>query len=615
MVRELEQVCGGTPLDIEFCVNRAGEVFLLQVRRISVCNRWRDGVSDEVLAELPQVEALLAARAEPPPGVAGSLTIYGVMPDWNPAEIIGTTPGRLAISLYRDLVTRSVWSEARERMGYRSVGDAELMVALAGRPFIDVRNSFNSLLPDGLGGQAANALVDAWLDRLNQHPELHDKVEFEVAQSCLDFGFDENYHTRYSGTLSLADFRIFRERLGLLTRNALNLGPDGSLPRAERMIAELAERQQSRTPVAGYPKRDVETVAGAITLLDECRELGTLPFAILARHAFIAESLLRSATQRGALDAERLLAFKRSVRTVSGEFTDAQQAVARGEAGATEFLRRFGHLRPGTYDIQSPTYANRGDLFRDCVAPHIPATAEPFILAPVEHASLNALLREIGSGVTPGGLLDHARRAIAGREYAKFVFTRNLSEALELLAGWGAGIGLTREDLSHLDFEAIRAILKTPALAEDSPHFAELAHAGRGANARSRACKLGHLVRDAADLYVVPQHRSLPNFIGSQHVHGALVAIHARTAGDVPLEGRVVCIENADPGFDWIFGRGIRGLITKYGGANSHMAIRCAEYGLPAAIGCGTQLWERIVAAGAVDLNCVEKTLRPLHEH
>ena len=29
----------------------------------------------------------------------------------------------------------------------------------------------------------------------------------------------------------------------------------------------------------------------------------------------------------------------------------------------------------------------------------------------------------------------------------------------------------------------------------------------------------------------------------------------------------------------------IKGLITKYGGVNSHMAIRCAELSVPAAIG------------------------------
>ena len=40
---------------------------------------------------------------------------------------------------------------------------------------------------------------------------------------------------------------------------------------------------------------------------------------------------------------------------------------------------------------------------------------------------------------------------------------------------------------------------------------------------------------------------------------------------------KVVCIENADPGYDFLFSKNIKGLVTKYGGQNSHMAIRCPK--------------------------------------
>ena len=63
-------------------------------------------------------------------------------------------------------------------------------------------------------------------------------------------------------------------------------------------------------------------------------------------------------------------------------------------------------------------------------------------------------------------------------------------------------------------------------------------------------------------------------------------------------------IENADPGYDWIFSQQISGLITKYGGANSHMAIRCAEFSIPAAIGCGEQRYESLIEAKQIMLDC-----------
>ena len=91
-----------------------------------------------------------------------------------------------------------------------------------------------------------------------------------------------------------------------------------------------------------------------------------------------------------------------------------------------------------------------------------------------------------------------------------------------------------------------------------------------------------------------------------------VITLSNNSAGDLNLKGRIICIENADPGFDWIFTKGIAGLITKYGGVNSHMAIRCAEFGLPAAIGCGSQLYDRLVKAGMVELNCGNKVILPI---
>ncbi len=55
-----------------------------------------------------------------------------------------------------------------------------------------------------------------------------------------------------------------------------------------------------------------------------------------------------------------------------------------------------------------------------------------------------------------------------------------------------------------------------------------------------------------------------------------------------------------------IFLRNIKGLVTKYGGSNSHMAIRCAEFSLPAAIGCGDQIFERIIKSVEIEINCIE---------
>ena len=75
----------------------------------------------------------------------------------------------------------------------------------------------------------------------------------------------------------------------------------------------------------------------------------------------------------------------------------------------------------------------------------------------------------------------------------------------------------------------------------------------------------------------------------------------------INIDGKIVLIEGADPGYDWIFTHNILGLITKYGGSASHMTIRANEFNLPAAIGCGENLFSKIIKAKIVALNCAEK--------
>ena len=66
----------------------------------------------------------------------------------------------------------------------------------------------------------------------------------------------------------------------------------------------------------------------------------------------------------------------------------------------------------------------------------------------------------------------------------------------------------------------------------------------------------------------------------------------------------IICIENADPGYDFLFSKNIKGLITKYGGQNSHMAIRCAELNLPALIGVGEKVYNKILENKYVKIDC-----------
>jgi len=614
--QEIESVSGSIPLDVEFGLRHDNSVCLFQARAIASHHHWDHHVSKKVVRTINQLENYYHALSQPRDGIVGDKTTLGIMPDWNPAEIIGTCPRPLAVSLYRKLITQSTWREARHAMGYRSIAAEELMVLLCGRPYIDVRNSFNSFLPQGLSNTTARKMVNAWLRRIDQQPELHDKIEFEIVQTIADFNVDDDFKQRYHGVLTDGEFDEYKSSLHFLTNNIVDLRGDKSLSVAEQCITNLAKKQGQRClhfDVSETPS-PMQCLVQIRLLLDECNKQGTLAFAILARHGFVAESLLRSAVCKGAISEERAAAFKYSIQTVSGELASNMRAVCDGISDSKRFIERFGHLRPGTYDIMSLRYADRDDFFTDPPCRSYPDNVELFCLTRRERYDLNRLLIDGGfRQIDADSLIEYMRRAIVGREYGKFVFTRNLSDALEWMACWGRGFNLSRDDVSYLPVDFLLDTLFT-SLPTDSEHYlSERVDRGRDLMATTNAVKPGYLIRDICDIHVVPVQRSAPNFIGKGKQEGRIVVLYPQSTGRIDLYDKFICIENADPGFDWIFSKPIKGLITKYGGVNSHMAIRCAEFGLPAAIGCGEQLFDRLMVAGQVELDCSAKILRPMY--
>ena len=117
IVRRIEKETGQNRLDMEFCIDGRHKVYILQVRMISAARTW-DGLPDTTVeSAIAHIHAELESRMRPAEGIHGATTVLGHMPDWNPAEMIGTTPKPLALSLYQHLITDWAWLEARQRMG------------------------------------------------------------------------------------------------------------------------------------------------------------------------------------------------------------------------------------------------------------------------------------------------------------------------------------------------------------------------------------------------------------------------------------------------------------------------------------------------------------------
>ena len=115
---------------------------------------------------------------------------------------------------------------------------------------------------------------------------------------------------------------------------------------------------------------------------------------------------------------------------------------------------------------------------------------------------------------------------------------------------------------------------------------------------------------DADDIYAFERPQAIPNFITAKACTGDLLVLAG--VADLPsdMTGKIVAIENADPGYDYLFALDIGGLVTAYGGPNSHMAIRASEFGLPAVIGIGASEFGRLRSGMAVEIDCRRQVFR-----
>ena len=206
-------------------------------------------------------------------------------------------------------------------------------------------------------------------------------------------------------------------------------------------------------------------------------------------------------------------------------------------------------------------------------------------------------------------IMDFMRHVIKGREYGKFIFTRNLSRAIQLISQMGDAMGISREDCSYIGIQTIYDLYVSTEDVKE--RFLASIQQGKKRYGMTQAITLPPVILDLKDVESFYYPDSEPNYITSLKVCGEMMVIDSIVDTN-DVSGKVVMIESADPGYDWVFAHDIRGLITMYGGANSHMAIRAGELGIPAVIGVGAKRFEKYRDAEVVEIDALLKTVRIL---
>lgn len=597
-LHELEVLFAMDCLDVEFAVTANNDCFILQVRPLIV--RAESQLDPHTHAEvLKLVQKRVVEASKPHPYLYGDRTVLGVMPDWNPAEIIGVRPHPLALSLYKELVTDSIWAYQRDNYGYKNLRSFPLLLSFFGLPYIDVRVSFNSFIPADVSPELSNKLANHYINRLLTYPNYHDKVEFEIIYSCYTLDLPQRLEALREHDFEEQEIASFADSLRVLTNNIIG-GENGLWRKDAERIKELESRLDAiRTS-------DLDATSKIYWLIEDCKRYGTLPFAGLARAGFIAVQLLKSLVSVGILSNREYDCFMNSLDTVSSCMAKDFARLSR-----SAFLEQYGHLRPGTYDILSPRYDEAPERYFDwehaAPPPDADRRKQDFALSLGQIRAIEDLLKQHQLEHDVLGLFDFIKGAIEGREYSKFIFTKSLSEVLNLFGQLAEEHGYARERASFADISIIRKLYGSG----DDVGFTlgQSISEGEAAYAVTTNLCLPPLITCPEDVVAFELPQCEPNYVTLNKTVGAVVQL---PAPHEQLHGAILFIPSADPGYDWIFSHGIAGFVTMYGGANSHMAIRAGELGIPAVIGAGETLFNKWAGAKMLDLDCANRLVRIL---
>ncbi|GFD88105.1 hypothetical protein KUL152_03310 [Tenacibaculum sp. KUL152] len=584
LFEELSSLYGDCALDIEFAIQK-NRLFLLQVRPLVLAKQCDNDYSEQYDLELSCIEKKLKRMTNRHPYLCGEQTLFGVMPDWNPAEIIGIKPKPLALSLYKELVTDRVWAQQRYNYGYRNVYNHPLLLVLGGTPFVDIRASFNSFIPNTLDDSLAEKLVNYYLTVLKASPQLHDKVEFDIVLSCFNFALDRNLEELAQHGFTEIECQEIRKALITLTDNVIT-DKRSVFHQDIKKIDELEKRQTQ------IILSDLNKIDKIYWLIEDCKAFGTLPFAGLARAGFIAIQLLKSMCDTGLIDQSDYDSFLNSVKTVSSLLLEDSKKMERGA-----LIEKYGHLRPGTYDITSKRYDEEPDVFLSTVK-NTPNSADKFVLSLAQLNRINEALKLSGLSCDAISLFNFIKSAIEAREYGKFVFSRSLSNTLVLIEQLGNQVGFSRDDLAYADIKEILRLQSTSHSATTT--LGSSIELGKEYYGMCQQIKLPALLRQPADASYYQVLAEEPNFVTS----GCVTASVCTDLDPKNVKGKIVFIEAADPGFDWLFAYDIAGLVTQYGGLNSHMAIRAQELNVPAIVGAGEWWFKHWKKAQTLRIDC-----------
>ena len=278
------------------------------------------------------------------------------MTDWNPAEIIGNNPNLLDYSLYDYLLMNNSWYLGRKKLNYSDIHNKELMVKFGNKPYVDIRSSFLSLIPKNIPKKLQQKLLFFYYKKLQQNTHLHDKAEFEILFSCYEPIIENRLYELKAYNFSILEIKELKKYLLDFTNDLI----DNFDHLSKECMNSISLMQQNRIKIHKNLNKTDRKYDDLLTaskfLLEDCKNFGAIPFSLMARIAFVSSIILKNLVKNKKISDKSVEIFMNSIDSPLSRFQTDQLKLNNNKLSKKEFFIRYGHLRPGTYDITAARY-------------------------------------------------------------------------------------------------------------------------------------------------------------------------------------------------------------------------------------------------------------------
>ena len=564
LINELIDYISYELLDIEFAIDESEQVFLLQVRPLLVDTDTKDN-KIEMIKNIRQFQQL-QNKGE---NIYGSRALFSNMSDWNPAEMLGESPNNLAITLYKTFITNDSWHKQRKEFGYRGEIESELMFYFGNKCYIDVRASLNSFLPKSLTKEDCEKIIDYQLNALLKHPEFHDKIEFEIAETSYFFGSENRMKKRYKNLLNQEVIIDWVNDLKSLEKDYLKI--------LNNSTNKITKFYQKLSPNLNFASKNT---------VNSIKRNMAVPFSHHARLAFIYFSQLNHFVNNDVILEDEKQILLNNLNTISTQFTEDLKNLKYKKISYTKFISKYGHIRPNNYDLNSKNIHDEGEDFVFFLIENLEDEKTRTVDSSKALKKIEYYLNKENYEFNANEWHHLFEKSIISRENSKFMYSKSIDLTLNQLKNSKL---YDQDNLKNLNFENLINNYKI-TYEEPDENF-----------------ELPDLLTTSNEFLYFANLNTKPNFIGQKIVKGNLTTISKDKSFN--YRNKIILLPNADPGWDWVLNLPIKGMVTKFGGPNSHMAIRAAEKNLTSVFGVGDELFKQLEEINYLQIDPISKQL------